>query len=509
MINHAEIETVIGCKTLVTDRMQQAIEGWYDAAIDGLPLNHDPETLTLGLPALICAELARLTTLELEVTVEGSPRADWVFTQLQRVISPRRRRIFSVALALGSGVWKPYQSGSKLGVSFCAANAYFPVAHDVEGNLTEGVFIDTIQDESGYYHRMEWMHLLERRSDLRPAELEQLEDADLDIPATFPCIKVVNLAYRSSTQGSLGSPEDLSIRPEWDELEPVAYLTGLEKLPVGYFVTPIVNPIDPTSELGAAMFEPARQQIIDADEQYTRLDWEYEGGELAVDTAESYLKPTGLGQSLSRAQAMRDYGVPPEAIDRTAPHHRERLFHGIDVNTGITQNAPFYQVFAPSLRDTSYLTGLNQYLRNVESKAGLSFGVLSQVSDVEKTATEIVSSKQKLYATVSDLQAALEDALRGLVDALDYWGNHIPGAPGHGKLSVSFHWDDSIILDRLSEMAQWQQEVSMGLRSKAEYRQHFFGEDEATAQKAIQTIHAENGAMDILKGVIDSGTSED
>lgn len=74
MINHADIENVIGCKTLVTDRMQQAIEGWYDAAIDGLPMNHNPETLTLGLPSLICSELARLTTLELEVKVEGSPR---------------------------------------------------------------------------------------------------------------------------------------------------------------------------------------------------------------------------------------------------------------------------------------------------------------------------------------------------------------------------------------------------------------------------------------------------
>lgn len=64
MINHADIENVIGCKTLVTDRMQQAIEGWYDAAINGLPMNHNPETLTLGLPSLICSELARLTTLE-------------------------------------------------------------------------------------------------------------------------------------------------------------------------------------------------------------------------------------------------------------------------------------------------------------------------------------------------------------------------------------------------------------------------------------------------------------
>ena len=88
MINHADIENIIGCKTLVTDRMQQAIEGWYDAAINGLPLSRDPETLSLGLPAVICSELARLTTLELDAKVEGSPRADWVNTQLQRVLAP-------------------------------------------------------------------------------------------------------------------------------------------------------------------------------------------------------------------------------------------------------------------------------------------------------------------------------------------------------------------------------------------------------------------------------------
>ena len=162
-------------------------------------------------------------------------------------------------------------------------------------------------------------------------------------------------------------------------------------------------------------------------------------------------------------------------------------------------------MYAPALRDGSYLSGLNQYLRNVESHAGLSFGVISQVADVEKTATEIVSSKQKLYSTVSDLQAALEDALRGLIDALDYWADHVPDAPGKGTLSISFKWDDSIILDRLSEMAQWQQEVSMGLRSKAEYRQHFFGEDEKTATQAVQAIQQENGSNNILKGVLDNG----
>ena len=54
-------------------------------------------------------------------------------------------------------------------------------------------------------------------------------------------------------------------------------------------------------------------------------------------------------------------------------------------------------------------------------------------------------------------------------------------------------------------MAQWQAELQMGLRSKVEYRQHFYGEDEATAQKAIAAIQEESVAADILQGVLTGG----
>ena len=46
----------------------------------------------------------------------------------------------------------------------------------------------------------------------------------------------------------------------------------------------------------------------------------------------------------------------------------------------------------------------------------------------------------------------------------------------------------------------------MGLRGKAEYRQHFYGEDEQTARAAIEAIQHENGGDDILKGVLSNGS---
>lgn len=504
MIDFNNIEAELGVKTLFTDAQQKALTEWYAAAIQGQALDHNPDTKTMGLPAAICAELARLTTLELEAHVDGSPRAEWIDHKLQKVLSPRRRRILAVALALGSGAWKPYQDGNDIGVAFTPADCIYPVSINCNGDLTEAVFINQIRTNQTVYSRLEWLHVLTSANDYHPKELERVRRMGVQPAREFPCVQVINFAYESSSKDSLGAPVTLQVRPEWQDIEPIAYLPGLEKLPIGYFVTPIVNTVDPSSELGAAMFAPAIPQIIDADVQFSRLDWEYEGGELGVDIDDQYLKPLGEnGQALTDSEALRRFGVPAKALDKTMPEHTQRLFRGLNIDTGIADGGTFYQVFAPSLRDGNYLSGLNQYLRHVEQKVGLSYGVLSQVSELEKTATEIMSSKQKLYATVSDLQAALEDALRGLIDALDFWADQVDSAPpASGELQISFHWDDSIIVDRLTEMSQWQAELQLGLRSKAEYRQHFYGEDEETAAAAVAAIQQEAVAQDVLQGVL-------
>ena len=93
----------------------------------------------------------------------------------------------------------------QLGISFSNASQYYPVAHDIDGRLTEGVFVETLQDNGDCYHRLEWLHVLESKADLRDAELALLEDYDLDPPGQFPCVQVINLAFRSATRSSLGS----------------------------------------------------------------------------------------------------------------------------------------------------------------------------------------------------------------------------------------------------------------------------------------------------------------
>ena len=204
MINYNEIETELGVQTMMTDRQQAALEEWYRVAIRGEAANRDPDTKSLGLPAAICTELARLATLEMEVRVQGSPRADWLNRKLQKVLSPRRRRILAVALALGSGAWKPYQTGSDIGVSFVPADSIYPIATSPDGDLTEAVFVNRIQDSRHFYNRLEWMHVLTSPLDYHDKERELLEMLDVAPAANYPCVQVINLVYMSSQRDSLG-----------------------------------------------------------------------------------------------------------------------------------------------------------------------------------------------------------------------------------------------------------------------------------------------------------------
>ena len=106
----------------------------------------------------------------------------------------------------------------------------------------------------------------------------------------------------------------------------MAYPRGLTKIPCGYFVTPIVNTVDPNSEMGAAIFAPGIPEIIDADVQFTRLDWAYAGGAPGADADENYLVPIGEnGAPISDEESLRRFGVPAQALNKRAPEHAQRL----------------------------------------------------------------------------------------------------------------------------------------------------------------------------------------
>ena len=168
---------------------------------------------------------------------------------------------------------------------------------------------------------------------------------------------------------------------------------------------------------------------------------------------------------------MQDGTVRPTTYK--LPTLQQRLFRKVDLNQEDT-----YEPFAPNLRDQNYITGLNTILTKIEDVVGLSRGTLSEQSVVEaKTATELKILKQRSYAANKDLQLALQDTLEDVVYIMDVYSTLYHITP-EGQYEVSYEWDDSILNDSETELANRMTLLNAGLMSKLELRMWYFGETE-------------------------------
>ena len=138
------------------------------------------------------------------------------------------------------------------------------------------------------------------------------------------------------------------------------------------------------------------------------------------------------------------------------------LFVGIDddiANTGVT-------VFAPALRQESFLARKREYLRNLESLIGLKRGILGEVEAAQRTATEVTSSQGDYSLTIQELQQMWESAVRRALVLCGRLGRlyRVPGAfvPDPAR-AVRIDWGNGVLFDRDREWAELMQLVEAGL----------------------------------------------
>ena len=199
--------------------------------------------------------------------------------------------------------------------------------------------------------------------------------------------------------------------------------------------------------------------------------WEYEGGELAIDIDRDALR----------------VDVDSEGNEHTKPNQlQQRLFRKVDL--GSTSDT--YQLYAPSLRDTNYILGLNTILMRIEDVCGISRGTLSDSADIARTATELKILRQRNYQSNANIQEAIEEALRTVIYAMNVYASLYQVTP-EGEYEVSFEWDDSIIVDIDTEINKRLTLLNNGLTSKLELRMWYFGETENQARQALDEVQKE------------------
>lgn len=338
---------------------------------------------------------------------------------------------------------------------YIQADGFYPLAFNASGRMTEAAFIQKKIDKDTTYSRIEYHKLVGKK------------------------VTIINLAYKSNkmlkglqpgTETDLGIEIPLTDVPEWAALQPKTVIEGVDRLLFAYFKMPDANTIDTYSPLGVSGYSRVVNLIKDADYQYSRLLWEFEGGELAVDVDRDALKITDEnGRDIT-----------------TRPVMQERLFRKVDLNAEDT-----YNVFSPALRDDSFLNGLNAILVRIEDSIGMSRGTISNTPLNEaKTATELKILKQISYATNKDIQDALEDTLKDVVYIMDIMCSLYKITP-EGEYECSFEWDDSILVDIETELSKRLTLMQSGLSSKLETRMWYFNETENQAKAALQKVDDE------------------
>ena len=149
-------------------------------------------------------------------------------------------------------------------------------------------------------------------------------------------------------------------------------------------------------------------------------------------------------------------------------HFDDDLFIGVDDdphNVGVT-------IFAPALREASYLARKQDYLRSVENLIGLKRGILSEVEAAERTATEITSSAGDYNLTVLDFQQSwrsMVDDLMQMCIALGAAYRLLPESAQYNPDDLVLDFGDGVLYDRSRQNSELMQQVSAGLLQPERY----------------------------------------
>lgn len=428
----------LGEEYTYSSQMASAVELWSKMYKGKAPWNNGT-VLSAGIAASIASEVAKLVTVEFKSKIDGSKLLS---DEYEQKILPKLRKYTEYGLAKGSLIIKPIVDDRGIKTQFIQADRFFPISFDSSGNLTKCVLVEQLRKGKTVYTLLE-IHTIENG-----------------------ILTVENRAFKSQSDGIIGSRINITEIDKWASLSPnPERFSGIDKLPFGLFCCPIANNIDSDSPLGVSVYSRATELIREADRRYSGECWEFEAKEAAVHITESMLK----------------YNKEQDKYD--CPAGKERLYRAFDISQGVSEK-PLIDTYSPDIRQSAYSDGYNTQLKKIEFVCSLAYGTISDPNSVDKTATEIESSKQRSYTLVSDCQAAMQTALEEWADGAFFW-LRLYGLEHGNSYDISFDWGDSILANPEAEREEDRKDLANGTLRPEEYRAKWRDEDIEEALKNL------------------------
>ena len=230
------VEEALGVKVLSAVELDKFLEACANI-YRGKPYWIGDKVKTVNFANTIAGEIARLATMNTEVSVDGSARADWLQGVMDDCASEWRNWV-ELGCALGTLILKPTEDS----LDILTPDRFF-VLGAYNGDITDIVFRDCVFDPEReiYYTRL---------------ERHQLDEV----------YTITNRVYVGYAPYDLDHEVSIEVSP-WNGINDEVVAEGVEHMLFGVFRFPGANNLDMSSPLGLPCFAKAVEELMDLEKQ--------------------------------------------------------------------------------------------------------------------------------------------------------------------------------------------------------------------------------------------------
>lgn len=403
-------------------------------------VDREDNITTVNFAKSICSEAARLTTLAIQITVDGSPRAEWMQKLVDEMYFQLRHWV-EYGCAYGTVILKP--TGEN--VSLILPENFIVVSEENE-KITGAVFIDHAQEDDAHYTRLEYHRFVDEK------------------------YLITNKTYVSRNKDTIGKACSIDSTP-WSDILEEAAIDGLEKPLFAVLRTPAANHIEVGSPLGLPLYFEAIEELKTLDIAYSRNAKEIIDSRRTVLLDSDKLLPSGgkISNTLG--------GFEDAKQDMKLPDYVKMVY-------GDGQG-DFYQEINPTLQTETRVFGINNLLSQIGYKCGFSNGyfVFNEKTGLV-TATQVESDDRRTIQLIKDIRDKLEDCMDGLLYALNAFADLYGYAPS-GNYEVTYDFGD-ITYNREEDRIRWWQYVQTQKVPAWMYFTKFEGMSEEDAKAMVE-----------------------
>lgn len=394
----------------------------------------------INFTSIFSNKLANYVISDSNMNIEGENARTDLLNQVGQSMWKKAKKIVSMSLGYGGVIIVPYVKGGKIYYNLVPQNRL--TIDKTDGELITGATVlaerKVITGTINSTVYLRWTNY-------------QIENGNLIITQQF-----------SDEKGTKIPAPDF-----WKDIQEVRTITNVDRVLFGYIKSPINNR-KANDKYGVPITYGCDATILEIKETLKQLIREYE------------LKEVFVGADVTMFDGKN--GLPKNGI-----------FKKID-----SGQDDFFEVFDPQFRD--YTNRLQELYKRLEHEIGTSYGILSEVTSQNATATEIRRSMYDTFVICDDVRSNVEKGL----DDFFYSCNVLANAynlSAQGDYEVSFDWSYSLLEDPDTEWTHLIYGENKGIVRKEELRQWIYPDETLEeSKKAIEEIAEENPSVEQLLG---------